>query len=120
MKSFEISVSGKSLSEVLNGIDEARRWIEQGYSRGQNENEDGEYSFTADGDYEEDEVSEYVLPTPVTYPVLPAGFSDNQLKDAAIALLNECDSKLTVIKFVKDQTGWGLIEAKRYCDSLHT
>ncbi len=53
MKNFEISVSGKTLDDIILAIDEAKRQIEEGYHSGMNSNDDGEYSFSSDGDYEE-------------------------------------------------------------------
>lgn len=53
MKNFEISVSGKTLDDVVLAIEEAKNWIEKGYSSGFNSNDSGEYSFSSDGEYEE-------------------------------------------------------------------
>lgn len=55
MKTFEIEVSGKTLSEVVNAIEEAKKRIEQGNYAGFDENEDGSFSFDSDGCYEEEE-----------------------------------------------------------------
>lgn len=54
MKEFTITVSGKTLDDVLNAIDEAKKGIESGTSFGFNSNDDGEFEYESEGDYEEE------------------------------------------------------------------
>jgi ethanolamine utilization microcompartment shell protein EutL len=54
MKNFEISISGNSQSEIENALREVLRLIEAGFCHGMNSNEDGEFSFSSDGQYEFD------------------------------------------------------------------
>jgi len=55
MKTYEITVSGKTESDILNGIDEARKRIEAGNYAGFDSNDSGEFSFDSDGVFEESE-----------------------------------------------------------------
>ncbi len=50
-KVFRIEVEGATESDVLSGIDEARKSIENGNHSGFDGNEDGEYSFESSGRY---------------------------------------------------------------------
>ena len=58
MKTFEITVSGKTLTDVIYAIEEAKRVIEMENTSGFNSNDDGEYSFDSSGEYGEDELDE--------------------------------------------------------------
>jgi len=55
MKTFNIEVSGKTLPDIINAIDEAKRLIESGYYSGFDSNEDGDFSFDSDGMYQNDD-----------------------------------------------------------------
>lgn len=58
MKIFNIQVSGKTLTEIINGIDEAKKRIEAGNTMGFDSNDEGDFSFESKGMYEEND-SEY-------------------------------------------------------------
>lgn len=45
-----ISLGGYTYSDLISALDEARRWIEQGYRSGGNGNEDSEYAFEVKGE----------------------------------------------------------------------
>ena len=47
------SVSGKTLSDIINSIEEVKKRIENGCSMGFDSNDDSEFSFSSDGDFEE-------------------------------------------------------------------
>lgn len=52
MKTYKITVSGKTESDILNGIQEAAKRIEQGTKMGFDSNDDGEFNYTSEGDYD--------------------------------------------------------------------
>jgi len=54
MKSFKILIDGKSASDIINSLEEIKKWIEKDFGSGQNANDDADYSFTSSGEYEED------------------------------------------------------------------
>ena len=54
MKQFEITVSGKSPSDIEDAVREVLRLIEAGYLSGTNSNEDGDFAFSSEGEYEFD------------------------------------------------------------------
>ena len=53
MKTFDIKIAGKTLVDILLGIEEARKKIEAGEGVGGNCQDDGDYSFMSEGEYEE-------------------------------------------------------------------
>jgi len=54
MKTFEITIEGNSESEIENALREVLRLIEAGYLSGANSNDNGEFSFSSEGEYEFD------------------------------------------------------------------
>lgn len=54
----------------------------------------------------------------IAAPDLPDNFSWPQLKEAAKMIFQQSENKLLTVKWVKDQTGWGLWESKKFCDDL--
>lgn len=63
MKTYEITIEGKTLSDIEDGIREALKSISTGCVCGMNGGEGGEYSFSSTGEFEpEEEDSETIAP----------------------------------------------------------
>lgn len=69
-------------------------------------------------EWEQEEIKEYTPPPPDNFPPMPENYTDEQLREAATHVMKEHDSKIKAMKFVKEVTGWGLYDAKRFCDTL--
>lgn len=55
MKNFEISIFGKSDRDIELALEEILKKVKKGYTSGADENDEGSYSFTSTGEYEDDE-----------------------------------------------------------------
>ena len=49
----KIEIEGKTYSDLELAIDEAKKWIADGYREGLNSNDSGSYSFKIEGEEEE-------------------------------------------------------------------
>jgi hypothetical protein len=71
--------------------------------------------WSLEGD-EETQTFEPYVPKVIDYPPLPENYSEAQLIDNAKKVYNDNSSKLEAVKYVKNVCGWGLKEAKDFCD----
>lgn len=58
MKTFDITINGKTINDVIEALAEAARDIAAGSHSGSNTTENGDYIFDSEGEYEEDEEDE--------------------------------------------------------------
>lgn len=54
-KTFTIEITGNTLSDVVQGIEEAQRQIERGFWSGFDSNDTGSFSFGSDGRFDDEE-----------------------------------------------------------------
>lgn len=55
MKTYNITVEGKTESDIEIAIEEVLRLVKQGYFSGSNSNDSGSHNFSSEGDYEDEE-----------------------------------------------------------------
>jgi len=88
MKTYTITVSGETESDVEISINEAKRLISEGYGSGLNSNDTASFSFESEGEYEEDN----------------ADYSDK------IKVCSECYSENIRMGMIDDNVGHGTHE----------
>ena len=53
MKTYNIEITGKSIYDIIDALEDCKRWIEQGFASVSHSNEEGGYSYDSSGEYEQ-------------------------------------------------------------------